>query len=123
MPIPRNLLNLKTVAKGYGSRSVLREVTLGVLAGERIGIVGENGGGKSTLLRLIAGVEQPGGEFVLAWRPASGQVEGDDGQDGKSPDAVESANAAQPRVPPGCVSVRVHAASGPTVPGGVPPPT
>jgi len=59
MPTPRNLLNLKAVAKGYGSRSVLREVTLGVLAGERIGIVGENGGGKSTLLRLIAGVEQP----------------------------------------------------------------
>jgi ABC transport system ATP-binding/permease protein len=59
MPTSRNLLNLKAVAKGYGSRSVLREVTLGVLAGERIGIVGENGGGKSTLLRLIAGVEQP----------------------------------------------------------------
>jgi ABC transport system ATP-binding/permease protein len=59
MPTPRNLLNLKAVAKGYGSRSVLRDVTLGVLAGERIGIVGQNGGGKSTLLRLIAGVEQP----------------------------------------------------------------
>jgi ATP-binding cassette subfamily F protein uup len=59
MPVPRNLLNLKTVDKGYGSRSVLRDITLGVAAGERIGIVGENGGGKSTLLRLIAGVEEP----------------------------------------------------------------
>ena len=59
MPTARNLLNLKSVEKGYGSRSVLRDVTLGVSAGERIGIVGENGGGKSTLLRLIAGVEQP----------------------------------------------------------------
>ncbi len=59
MPTPRNLLNLKAVAKGYGSRSVLRDVTLGVSAGERIGVVGQNGGGKSTLLRLIAGVEQP----------------------------------------------------------------
>src|SRR6185312_16245358 len=49
----------KDVEKGYGSRSVLRNITLGVLAGERIGVVGENGGGKSTLLRLIAGVEQP----------------------------------------------------------------
>jgi ATP-binding cassette subfamily F protein uup len=57
MPAPRNLLNLKDVAKGYGSRSVLREVTLGVAAGERIGVVGRNGDGKSTLLRLIAGVE------------------------------------------------------------------
>jgi ABC transport system ATP-binding/permease protein len=59
MPTPRNLLNLKEVDKGYGSRSVLREITLGVSAGERIGVVGQNGGGKSTLLRLIAGVEQP----------------------------------------------------------------
>jgi ABC transport system ATP-binding/permease protein len=55
----RNLLNLKDLAKGYGSRSVLREITLGVAAGERIGVVGQNGGGKSTLLRLIAGAEPP----------------------------------------------------------------
>jgi len=59
MPAPRNLLNLKAVDKGYGSRSVLRDVTLGVSAGERIGLVGANGSGKSTLLRLIAGVEEP----------------------------------------------------------------
>ena len=59
MPTPRNLLNLKEVDKGYGSRSVLREITLGVAAAERIGVVGQNGGGKSTLLRLIAGVEEP----------------------------------------------------------------
>ncbi|HEY4897304.1 MAG TPA: ABC-F family ATP-binding cassette domain-containing protein [Solirubrobacteraceae bacterium] len=55
----RNLLNLNAVAKGFGSRSILRDVTLGVSAGERIGVVGRNGDGKSTLLRLIAGVEQP----------------------------------------------------------------
>ncbi len=59
MPTARNLLNLKTVEKGYGSRRVLRDITLGVSAGERIGIVGGNGNGKSTLLRLIAGVELP----------------------------------------------------------------
>jgi ATP-binding cassette subfamily F protein uup len=55
---PRNLVNLKDVAKGYGSRSVLRDVTLGVAAGDRIGIVGRNGDGKSTLLRVVAGVEE-----------------------------------------------------------------
>jgi ATP-binding cassette subfamily F protein uup len=59
MPTPRNLLNLKAVEKSYGSRSVLREITLGVAADERIGVVGRNGDGKSTLLRLIAGVEPP----------------------------------------------------------------
>jgi ABC transport system ATP-binding/permease protein len=56
---PRNLVNLKDVEKGYGSRPVLRGVTLGVAEGARIGVVGENGGGKTTLLRLIAGAEQP----------------------------------------------------------------
>jgi len=55
----RNLVNLKDVDKGYGSRSVLADVTLGVAAGDRIGIVGRNGDGKSTLLRLIAGREDP----------------------------------------------------------------
>jgi ABC transport system ATP-binding/permease protein len=55
----RNLVNLNAVQKGYGSRSVLREVTLGISAGDRVGIVGPNGGGKSTLLRLIAGAETP----------------------------------------------------------------
>jgi ATP-binding cassette subfamily F protein uup len=56
---PRNLVNLKSVGKGYGSRTVLEDVTLGVQAGDRIGIVGRNGDGKSTLLRLIAGLETP----------------------------------------------------------------
>jgi ATP-binding cassette subfamily F protein uup len=55
---PRNLVNLKDVDKGYGSRSVLRGITLGVSAGDRIGVVGRNGDGKSTLLRLVAGLEE-----------------------------------------------------------------
>jgi len=55
----RNLVNLKAVDKGYGSRSVLRDLTLGVAAGDRIGVVGANGDGKSTLLKLIAGIEDP----------------------------------------------------------------
>jgi len=59
MSAPRNLVNLDGVDKGYGSRSVLRGITLGVSAGDRIGVVGRNGDGKSTLLRLIAGAETP----------------------------------------------------------------
>ncbi len=57
MSTPRNLVNLSAVDKGYASRSVLRGISLGVNAGERIGVVGRNGEGKSTLLRLIAGTE------------------------------------------------------------------
>ena len=59
MAAHRNLVNLKDVTHGYGSRTVLADLTLGVAAGERIGIVGRNGDGKSTLLRLIAGLEEP----------------------------------------------------------------
>ena len=59
MAAPRNLVNFKDVAKGYGSRSVLRDITLGIAAGDRVGVVGANGDGKSTLLRLIAGAESP----------------------------------------------------------------
>jgi ATP-binding cassette subfamily F protein uup len=68
---PRNLVNLKDVEKGYAARSVLRDVTLGVAEGARIGVVGENGGGKSTLLRLIAGIEPPDAGAVTR----SGDVE------------------------------------------------
>src|SRR3954447_23334252 len=60
----RNLVNLKGVGKGYGSRSVLHDVTLGIAAGERIGVVGRNGDGKSTLMRLVAGVEAPDAGLV-----------------------------------------------------------
>jgi ATP-binding cassette subfamily F protein uup len=71
MAAARNLVNLKSVDKGYGSRSVLRDVTLGVSAGDRIGVVGRNGDGKSTLLALISGAEEPDGGTVVR----SGDVE------------------------------------------------
>jgi ABC transport system ATP-binding/permease protein len=58
---PRNLVNLKSVSKGFAARTILDDVTLGVSEGDRIGIVGRNGHGKSTLLHLIAGSERPDG--------------------------------------------------------------
>ena len=54
-----NLVNLEKVVKGYGQRLLLDGVSAGVAAGERVGVVGRNGVGKSTLLALLAGVEQP----------------------------------------------------------------
>jgi ABC transport system ATP-binding/permease protein len=54
-----NLANLEKVVKGYGQRLLLNGVSAGVAAGERVGVVGRNGVGKSTLLALLAGVEQP----------------------------------------------------------------
>src|SRR3954471_24646993 len=55
----RNIVNLHTVEKSYGTRPVLGGVTLGIAAGDRVGVVGANGAGKSTLLRLIAAIEAP----------------------------------------------------------------
>jgi len=54
-----NLLNLERVNKAYGVRPLLTEVSLGISTGERIGIVGRNGDGKTTLLRVMAGLEPP----------------------------------------------------------------
>ena len=54
-----NLVNLEKVVKGYGQRLLLDGVSAGVAAGERVGVVGRNGVGKSTLLALLAGTEQP----------------------------------------------------------------
>ncbi len=57
-PAP-NLVNLERVHKSYGIRPLLDGVSLGVGAGERVGVVGRNGDGKTTLLRIIGGLEEP----------------------------------------------------------------
>ncbi len=54
-----NLINLERVSKAYGIRPLLTDVSLGVAAGQRIGIVGRNGDGKTTLLRVMLGLEPP----------------------------------------------------------------
>ncbi len=54
-----NLVNLEAVNKSYGTTVLLDSVSLGVEDGERIGVVGRNGGGKTTLARLLAGAEPP----------------------------------------------------------------
>jgi ABC transport system ATP-binding/permease protein len=50
-----NLVNLEAAVKAYGTRVLLDEVSLGVAAGDRIGVVGRNGSGKTTLLAALAG--------------------------------------------------------------------
>src|SRR5579863_6860122 len=54
-----NLISLEKAAKAYAHRRLLDGVSLGVSAGDRIGVVGRNGAGKSTLLALLAGVAEP----------------------------------------------------------------
>ncbi|WP_374457660.1 ABC-F family ATP-binding cassette domain-containing protein [Nocardioides sp.] len=54
-----NLINLERVSKSYGVRPLLDNVSLGISLGERVGIVGRNGDGKTTLLEVMTGIEQP----------------------------------------------------------------
>jgi spermidine/putrescine transport system ATP-binding protein len=53
------LLEVRGVAKRFGSREVLKDISLNIASGEFITLLGESGSGKTTLLRLVAGFEQP----------------------------------------------------------------
>ena len=53
------LVALEKVTVVHGVAHVLDAVSTGVLGGQRIGVVGRNGGGKSTLLRVLAGTQEP----------------------------------------------------------------
>ncbi len=54
----RNLISAEKISKAF-DEALLYEVSLGVSEGQRIGIVGRNGGGKSTLIKILAGVDLP----------------------------------------------------------------
>ncbi|GIH25354.1 ABC transporter ATP-binding protein [Acrocarpospora phusangensis] len=54
-----NLVNLESVSHAYGPKPLLSGVSLGVEEGDRIGVVGRNGGGKTTLISIIAGRLKP----------------------------------------------------------------
>ncbi|KAA0023819.1 ABC-F family ATP-binding cassette domain-containing protein [Antrihabitans cavernicola] len=54
-----NLINLEQVSKSFGVNPLLESISMGVHEGERIGVVGLNGGGKTTLLEVLAGIEPP----------------------------------------------------------------
>jgi spermidine/putrescine transport system ATP-binding protein len=61
------LLEVRSVAKSFGAREVLKSISLEIASGEFLTLLGESGSGKTTLLRLIAGFEQPGsGEIWMS---------------------------------------------------------
>jgi ABC-type multidrug transport system ATPase subunit len=64
-----NVVEVRNVAKSFGRRNVLKDITFIVRPGEMAGIVGENGSGKTTLLKTIVGLLTPSaGEVIVRER-------------------------------------------------------
>jgi ABC transport system ATP-binding/permease protein len=82
-----NLISLEKATKAYAHRRLLDGVSLGVSAGDRIGVVGRNGTGKSTLLALLAGTAVPDegrvartADLRIGYLPQQDQLTGTVGQ-------------------------------------------
>ncbi len=78
-----NIVNLEAAVKAFGGRVLLDHVSLGVAAGDRIGVVGRNGSGKTTLLAALAGAADLNSgrstrarDASIGYLPQSGQLAG-----------------------------------------------
>jgi ATP-binding cassette subfamily F protein 3 len=63
----RYIINLNNVSKAYGTLEILRNTSISIERGDKIALVGANGKGKSTLLRIIAGVDPVDGERIMGY--------------------------------------------------------
>ena len=54
-----NIINIEHISKIYGEKTIYEDASFGIQQGDKIGIVGINGTGKSTLLKMVAGEEVP----------------------------------------------------------------
>lgn len=54
-----NIINIEHISKIYGDKTIFQDASFGVHQGDKIGIIGINGTGKSTLLKMVAQVEEP----------------------------------------------------------------
>ena len=60
-----NLLTIEEVSKSYSERTLINKASLGISDGDKIGLIGVNGTGKSTFLKIIAGLEVPDAGRIL----------------------------------------------------------
>ena len=62
-----NYLSIEKLTKSFGERVLFKDITFGILQGQKTALVGINGSGKSTLLKILAGIDTPdSGRVVLA---------------------------------------------------------
>jgi len=62
---PKKLIEAKNISKSYGERSIFSDLDLLIRPGKRLGLLGMNGCGKSTLIRVLLGLEEPDHGLVL----------------------------------------------------------
>jgi ABC transport system ATP-binding/permease protein len=60
-----NLITVENISKSYSEKPLLTNLSLGINEGDKIGVIGVNGTGKSTLLKIIAGAETPDGGRII----------------------------------------------------------
>jgi ATP-binding cassette subfamily F protein uup len=70
----KTVIDAVEVSKAYGERAIIRDFSLRIQRGDRIGIVGPNGAGKTTLLKLLTGELKPDGGTVTQAKTLSGIV-------------------------------------------------
>src|SRR5215217_4368554 len=70
----KTVIEADQVGKSFGERQIIRDFTLRVQRGDRVGIVGPNGAGKTTLLKLLTGELQPDSGTVALAKTLSGIV-------------------------------------------------
>ncbi|MEF9951587.1 MAG: ABC-F family ATP-binding cassette domain-containing protein [Clostridium sp.] len=80
-----NLLTLENISKSYSEKKLLDNINLGINEGDKIGIIGINGTGKSTLLKIIAGLDEfyegkiiKGSKVRIEYLPQNPEFEGED---------------------------------------------
>lgn len=62
-----NILNIEHISKVFGDKTIFDDASVGLAQGDKAGIVGINGTGKTTLLRMVAGLETPmTGQVVMS---------------------------------------------------------
>lgn len=84
------LIEIKNLSAGYDGRTVLHDINLNVYERDFLGIIGPNGGGKTTLIKCILGLLKPtGGEIILHCRPTLGYLPQYSSIDRKFPISVE----------------------------------
>jgi len=76
LPKEEPLIELRGISKSFGKNKVLDDVDLRIFKGEAIGIIGPSGTGKSTILRIIAGLLEPdAGEIYIQGKKRNGLIE------------------------------------------------